>query len=165
MNATSRPSTRTKIAKTKIETKSQLSRIPSAFGDSGATGANWARREETATDCHSMNVPESPPQGTRVRLPADVVRPFEVFVNGVEQREGADYRIDGRTLVFERALKTEGQARLLALALAVDRNRRHVSPERLGRRRVQAWRASRSSPRASRSSRWPEVRLDTPLSS
>ena len=40
MNATSSPSTSTKIAKTKIEMKSQLSRIPSAFGDSGATGAN-----------------------------------------------------------------------------------------------------------------------------
>ena len=56
-----------------------------------------------------MNVPESPPQGTRVRLPADVVRPFDVFVNGIEQREGADYHIDGRTLVFERALKTQGK--------------------------------------------------------
>jgi hypothetical protein len=56
-----------------------------------------------------MNVPESPPQGTRVRLPPDVVRPFEVFVNGIEQREGADYRIDGRTLVFDRQLKTEGK--------------------------------------------------------
>ena len=30
-----------------------------------------------------------------MRLPADVVRPFEVFVNGVEQREGRDYRIEG----------------------------------------------------------------------
>ncbi|HJR93803.1 MAG TPA: hypothetical protein VJ807_00090, partial [Gaiellaceae bacterium] len=89
--------------------KSQLSRIPSAFGDSGATGANWARREETATGCHSMNVPESPPRGTRVRLPGDVVRPFDVFVNGIQQHEGVDYRIDGRTLVFARELKTEGK--------------------------------------------------------
>ncbi len=55
-----------------------------------------------------MKVPDGPPRGTRVRLPADVARPFEVFVNGVAQREGADYRIDGRTLVFERQLKTEG---------------------------------------------------------
>lgn len=56
-----------------------------------------------------MNVPEAPQEGTRVRLPADVVRPFEVFVNGVAQREGGDYRIDGRTLVFDRALQTEGK--------------------------------------------------------
>ena len=44
-----------------------------------------------------------------MRLPADVVRPFHVFVNGVEQEEGGDYRIEGRTLVFDRVLKTEGQ--------------------------------------------------------
>jgi hypothetical protein len=56
-----------------------------------------------------MNVAEGAPQGTRVRLPADVVRPFDVFVNGVEQREGRDYSIEGRTLVFERELKTEGK--------------------------------------------------------
>ena len=56
-----------------------------------------------------MNVPEGTYGGTRVRLPADVVRPFDVFVNGIAQREGVDYRIDGRTLVFERALKTEGK--------------------------------------------------------
>jgi hypothetical protein len=56
-----------------------------------------------------MNVPEGSLQGTRVRLPADVARPFEVFVNGVEQQEGSDYRIEGRTLVFERELRTEGK--------------------------------------------------------
>ncbi len=109
MNATRSPSTRTKIPNVKIETKSQLSRIPSAFGDSGATGANWAKKERSGTGCHSMNVPEGSYRGTRVRLPADVVRPFDVFVNGVAQREGADYRIDGRTLVFDRELRTEGQ--------------------------------------------------------
>jgi hypothetical protein len=37
------------------------------------------------------------------------VRPFQVFVNGVEQREGGDYSVDGRTLVFARELKTEGR--------------------------------------------------------
>jgi hypothetical protein len=56
-----------------------------------------------------MNVPAEPYPGTRVRLPADVVRPFEVFVNGVAQGEGRDYRVDGRTLVFDRELKTEGK--------------------------------------------------------
>ena len=56
-----------------------------------------------------MNVPEASYRGTRVRLPADLVRPFEVFVNGVAQVEGVDYSIDGRTLVFERELKTEGK--------------------------------------------------------
>ena len=56
-----------------------------------------------------MNVVEKASRGTRVRLPADVVRPFEVFVNGIEQREGRDFRIEGRTLVFERELRTEGK--------------------------------------------------------
>ena len=56
-----------------------------------------------------MNVSDGSSRGTRVRLPADVVRPFEVFVNGVAQVEGRDYRIEGRTLVFDRVLKTEGK--------------------------------------------------------
>jgi hypothetical protein len=56
-----------------------------------------------------MNVPEGSSRGTRVRLPADVVRPFDVFLNGVRQDEGDDYRIEGRTLVFDRELRTEGK--------------------------------------------------------
>ncbi len=42
-------------------------------------------------------------------MPPDLARPFEVFVNGVTQREGADYRVEGRTLVFGRELKQEGK--------------------------------------------------------
>jgi hypothetical protein len=56
-----------------------------------------------------MNVPEVASRRTRVRLPADVARPFEVYVNGVLQEEGVDYDIDGRTLVFDRELRTEGK--------------------------------------------------------
>ncbi len=37
------------------------------------------------------------------------MRPFEVYVNGVPQREGDDFEVDGRTLVFDRELKTEGK--------------------------------------------------------
>ena len=44
-----------------------------------------------------------------MRLPPDVVRPFEVYVNGVPQREGDDFEVDGRTLVFDRELKAEGK--------------------------------------------------------
>ncbi|HUF01908.1 MAG TPA: hypothetical protein VMN35_05740, partial [Gaiellaceae bacterium] len=54
-------------------------------------------------------MPEPSYQGTRVRLPTDLVRPFEVFVNGIAQEEGVDYRVEGRTLVFDRVLKTEGK--------------------------------------------------------
>ena len=56
-----------------------------------------------------MNVPERTRTGTRVRLPADVTRPFEVYVNGVPQVEGVDFRVEGRTLLFDSELKTEGR--------------------------------------------------------
>ena len=46
---------------------------------------------------------------TTVRLPADVTRPFEVYVNGVPQEEGADYRVLGDALVFENRLEDEGR--------------------------------------------------------
>jgi hypothetical protein len=38
---------------------------------------------------------------SRVALPPHVTAPFEVFVNGVPQREGSDFRIEGRTLERE----------------------------------------------------------------
>lgn len=46
---------------------------------------------------------------TRVDLPPAVERPFEVFLNGVPQVEGSDYRVVGRALVFERDLRREGR--------------------------------------------------------
>jgi hypothetical protein len=46
---------------------------------------------------------------SRVALPPHVTAPFEVFVNGVPQREGSDFRIEGRTLVFARSLEREGR--------------------------------------------------------
>ena len=58
---------------------------------------------------------EVPPAGatlsrvSRVALPAHVTGPFDVFVNGVPQVEGTDYRIDGRMLVFDRSLEREGR--------------------------------------------------------
>ena len=45
-----------------------------------------------------------------MRLPSYVPGDgFEVFVNGVAQERGADYRVEGRSLVFERELKKEGR--------------------------------------------------------
>ena len=45
-----------------------------------------------------------------MRLPPHVpAGGFEVFVNGVAQQAGADYRVEGRTLVFERELRKEGK--------------------------------------------------------
>ena len=53
---------------------------------------------------------------TTVRLPSDVVRPFEVFVNGVLQREGSDYVVRDGALFFDRPMKEEGKLGLLRWA-------------------------------------------------
>jgi hypothetical protein len=40
----------------------------------------------------------------RVKLPAGVRSPFEVYVNGVPQELGTDYRVSEGDLLFEREL-------------------------------------------------------------
>ena len=64
---------------------------------------------------------ESVEAGRRVRLPAGAERPIQVFVNGLEQREGADYSVHGREIVFSRPLMKEkvSRARWLAMALGL----------------------------------------------
>ena len=42
--------------------------------------------------------------GSFATLPPQVTEPFTVYINGVPQREGADYRVEGRKLVFDRDL-------------------------------------------------------------
>jgi len=42
-----------------------------------------------------------------VRLPADVGKSFEVYLNGVRQEPGSDYVIVGRSLIFERELRKD----------------------------------------------------------
>ena len=59
---------------------------------------------------------------TVVDLPAAVGSEFEVYVNGVPQQRGRDYRVQDRTLVFDRALATEGKlgpVRWLSMFLGV----------------------------------------------
>ena len=46
---------------------------------------------------------------TRVQLPPEVAEPLEVYVNGVAQKRGVDYRMVGRELVFDRPLAREGR--------------------------------------------------------
>lgn len=80
----------------------------------------------------------------RVELPADAAPPFQVFLNGVPQREGTHFRVEGRVLVFERALAKEGRLgfwRWLSLLLGVAGTYRQndsvdVVYERAGRRVV-----------------------------
>ena len=50
-----------------------------------------------------------PQKTSTVRLPRGARPPFRVFVNGVEQREGQDYRVAGDRLVFSRSLAQEGK--------------------------------------------------------
>jgi hypothetical protein len=42
-----------------------------------------------------------------VKLPADVRPPFEVYINGVRQELGTDYRIASGELVFKRELVSQ----------------------------------------------------------
>ncbi len=43
-----------------------------------------------------------------VELPGGAEPPYTVFVNGVRQAEGSDYRVKGRSLLFDRELRQEG---------------------------------------------------------
>jgi hypothetical protein len=59
---------------------------------------------------------------SRVELPSHVGEPVEVFVNGVLQQEGPDYRREPRALVFSRRLSKEGRLgfwRWLSLFLGI----------------------------------------------
>jgi hypothetical protein len=44
---------------------------------------------------------------SKVRLPADVRSPYEVYINGVRQRLGVDYSVREGSLVFERELRKD----------------------------------------------------------
>ena len=52
--------------------------------------------------------------GSRVPLPANAERPFQVFVNGVPTQEGVDFEVRGADLVFHR-----GGDRAIANGLAI----------------------------------------------
>lgn len=48
-------------------------------------------------------------QASQVTVPSYVGQTFEVYVNGVRQQPGVDYRQLGDRLVFERELRSEGR--------------------------------------------------------
>ena len=59
---------------------------------------------------------------TRVKLPAGVGESFEVYVNGIRQQAGRDFKREGDELVFGRPLAREGRLgfwRWLSLFLGV----------------------------------------------
>ena len=59
--------------------------------------------------------------GRRVKLPPGAETPYTVFVNGIEQREGADYRVAAGEIVFTRDIVKEevGKGRWLAMYLGL----------------------------------------------
>lgn len=59
--------------------------------------------------------------GERVKLPARAEAPFTVFINGIEQAEGADYAVEGTEIVFSRPIVKEkmGTGRWLAMYLGL----------------------------------------------
>jgi hypothetical protein len=60
--------------------------------------------------------------GRRVRMPRGAEPPYAVFLNGVRQQEGADYRVEGREIVFSRQIVKEGKVsgvRWLAMLLGL----------------------------------------------
>jgi hypothetical protein len=64
---------------------------------------------------------ESVEAGRRVRLPSGAGRPIQVFINGLEQKEGADYSVHGTEIVFGRPLVKEkvSKSRWLAMTLGL----------------------------------------------
>jgi hypothetical protein len=59
--------------------------------------------------------------GERVKLPAGAEAPFTVFINGIEQSEGADYAIRAGEIVFTRPIVKEKMttSRWLAMYLGL----------------------------------------------
>jgi hypothetical protein len=81
---------------------------------------------------------------TRVELPPAVEGPIEVYLNGVRQREGRDFRRVGDTLFFDLELAQEGRLgfwRWASIVLGIAGTYRRndsvdVVYERAGRRHV-----------------------------
>jgi hypothetical protein len=57
-----------------------------------------------------------------VKIPRGAEPPYDVFINGVEQKPGEDYVIEGNRLVFPKQLEKEGKLgfwRWLSMALSI----------------------------------------------
>jgi hypothetical protein len=59
--------------------------------------------------------------GRRVKLPSGAEAPFVVYINGIEQSEGSDYRVAAGEIVFTRQIIKEkvGTGRWLAMYLGL----------------------------------------------
>src|SRR6266487_1404621 len=103
-----------------------MSSIPVACGESGPRGerpaGSLARATCARTSPRRATTTRAPTflltrhgilwrvsERTRVQLPAGIGSHFQVFLNGVPQEAGRDFRRDGNELVFERRLAQEGR--------------------------------------------------------
>lgn len=59
--------------------------------------------------------------GRRVKLPSGAEAPYVVYINGIEQSEGTDYRVAAGEIVFTRQIVKEkvGTGRWLAMYLGL----------------------------------------------
>jgi hypothetical protein len=57
--------------------------------------------------------------GRRVRLPRGAERPISIFINGVEQRDGADYEVRDNEIVFARPIVKEKLSRARWLVMFI----------------------------------------------
>src|SRR3954451_8171246 len=103
-----------------------MSSIPLACGESGPPGERPASSPAKATCARASpsraKIKRAPaflrtrsgilwsvPERTRVQLPAGVGSHFQVFLNGVRQQEGRDFKREGHELVFTAKLAKEGR--------------------------------------------------------
>src|SRR5213080_157030 len=104
-----------------------MSAILAACGESGPRGERPAGSPASATCARTSPSRATTTRAkalllTRVQLPAGVGSHFQVFLNGVPQQEGRDFRRFGNELVFEARLAQEGRLgfwRWLSLFLGV----------------------------------------------
>ncbi len=76
----------------------------------------------TAMDATETEIPKgSYAAGRRARLPAGSQPPIRVYINGIEQTEGVDYRIEDRGIAFTRPIIKErvGMGRWMAMYLGL----------------------------------------------
>src|SRR3954468_23869564 len=137
MKSRSAPTTSTKIPTEIARISQKMARMLPALGGAGAGGASppfparaavvtpsassatqsKTRRNRATRGWHSTKVPT-----TRVNLPTGAGESIEVFLNGVRQEQGRDFRRQGNELLFERELAREGRLgfwRWLSLFLGV----------------------------------------------
>lgn len=78
-----------------------------------------------------------------IDLPGTVDGEFHVYINGILQQPGTDYRIEGRTLVFPRPLKPEikmSKTQWIKVTVGIGNYRKHdtvdITYQHAGRKRV-----------------------------